>query len=157
MSEQAVVVVKYDGLEIVYWEYENKWKFELRGRERSAESLKRAKEIIDKPDPKKKNSFKRIPALILGSALIGDNGDRFKKVEVTSVAEQKYYQSSPQLWIIDSAGKREQISSNKVYQDTPENILRMNEYIAGSKTIARLRDQQEIVLNSITTVEVPSE
>ena len=52
--------VFHDGVEIEYRESDNQWFFELRGRERKADSLKAAKEAIDKPEPKPKKKFEPI-------------------------------------------------------------------------------------------------
>ena len=55
---KAALTVEYSGITIEYIEDDNKFRFELRGRERKAESLKQAKEWIDKPEPVKKPSKK---------------------------------------------------------------------------------------------------
>jgi len=42
--EPGSPLVEYNGIQILYLEDQNKWRFELRGRERKADSLKQAKE-----------------------------------------------------------------------------------------------------------------
>lgn len=51
----------YKEVEITYNERNNTWEFILRGRERTAESLAKAKEIIDKPPAPKEKPFERVP------------------------------------------------------------------------------------------------
>jgi hypothetical protein len=153
MSEKHINLV-YADVDITYSESTNKWVFELRGRERIVDSLKLAKEAIDKPEPKGKNSFKRISAFILASKDYSATY-YFEAVAITSVAEQKSYNSEVQFWIVDSNGKRSQISSKHVYQDTSENKMRMAKYIADRAGIAAQRQQLEENLKAIATVEVP--
>jgi hypothetical protein len=43
------MTITHDDITITYDEKDNRWHFELRGRQRSAESLAKAKEFIDKP------------------------------------------------------------------------------------------------------------
>lgn len=47
MNTSNHIKVIHSGIEILYVEGENKWTFTLRGRDRSADSLAKAKEYID--------------------------------------------------------------------------------------------------------------
>jgi hypothetical protein len=60
MGEQLTVTFR--DVPITYREYENNWCFVLRGRERTAASLKEAKEAISKPAPKKGKPFQKFEA-----------------------------------------------------------------------------------------------
>lgn len=60
--ERKSIKTTYREVEIEYREWENDWYFTLRGRERSASSLKLAKEAIDKPAPKKSKPFDHFEA-----------------------------------------------------------------------------------------------
>lgn len=155
MSETPIIV-KYGGIEITYEERTNVWNFELRGRERNTVSLNDAKEAIDKPDPVKKKPFTRIPAFVLASIHYGA-AHTFEAVQITSVAERQSFNGNPQVWIVDSAGKRSQEPIVKVYQDTPLNRARMASYIAADKHMTNLRKENEAALKLIAVVEVPSE
>ncbi len=58
--------VTHSEIEIEYDEASNRWKFELRGRSRSAESLAKAKEAIDKVPADKQSKFPQTPAFRVG-------------------------------------------------------------------------------------------
>lgn len=154
MSENKITVT-YDGVEITYVEYTNKWNFELRGRERNVDSLTAAKEAIDKPEPVKKKPFTRIPAFVLESNY--NSIAKFIPVEVTSVAESPSYRTTQQVWIVGPKGKREQKDAPYVYADTPENKMQMAKYVADSKIISGLNEQLKETLQGIAAVEVPNE
>ena len=112
-------VVEYGGIEIEYLEDVNKWRFELRGRERKADSLKAAKEAIDKPDPKEKSSFQPIEGWV--SADRWDSSSQWEKVKVTSIAEGgRYGTSNVEVWIVKN-GKRKREYASKIHADTPAN------------------------------------
>jgi len=146
--------IQYDGVDISYDEYSNQWVFELRGRECKTDSLKAAKEAIDKPDPVKKKEFKRIPAYVRRE--IDYSGVRkFVPVDITSVAEQKAYCDTPQFWVVSSDGKRAVESSLRVYQDTPENVARMKAYEAADAHVGSLQKSLVKDMQKIQTVEVP--
>jgi hypothetical protein len=79
---------------IIYNESEDKWEFTLRGRDRSAESLAKAKEFIDKPVPAEKaKPFEKITAWLL------DYNRKPVRVEVTGVAERSRYGGEDDVWI----------------------------------------------------------
>ncbi len=75
----------HNEIDISYNEEKDRWEFELRGRSRSAESLTKAKEAIDKElKEKRTQTFPRFAAYIKRSR----NG--FETVTVTSVADANY-------------------------------------------------------------------
>lgn len=91
----------YEGIEIAYDESANLWRFELRGRQRSADSLAKAKEYIDKPIPEGKKAFQRIPAIRLRN--YDSDPDRG---EITSIAEGYKYSNSKEVWFIGADKNR---------------------------------------------------
>lgn len=101
MSEPSQQIkITHNGVEIVYNESQNVFEFTLRGRERSAPSLAKAKEAIDKvPDPKDPNEkpFERIKCYCDGGYFDKD-GTGHAIVEVTSVADGKGYYGGPEFW-----------------------------------------------------------
>lgn len=59
MPTQPAITITHNGVTITYSEVENKFVFELRGRERKVDSLREAREAIDKPAPKVKKPFEQ--------------------------------------------------------------------------------------------------
>lgn len=131
----------YHDIEITYDEIENKWKFTLRGRDRSADSLGAAKAAIDKQPTEKAKPFEKIPAW-----QIHYNGP-IDKVELTSIAERQY--GRDYVWIKDSAGKRsKEVVERSIYPQNPTNDAIIAEIIqkkdalkALSKKIECLKEQ----------------
>jgi hypothetical protein len=116
VSDQSITI-QHGGVEILYMETENKWRFELRGRERFAESLAKAREAIDKPEPKPKGKpFEGIKAYIEKGRW--DKGPEFRVIEVTSIAETRY--GRPEVWITDS-GDRKKVHADTVFAITGDN------------------------------------
>lgn len=77
----------YSGITIEYREESNRWFFEVNGRERSADSLTKAKESIDRPEREKPvKPFARTKAYLMHSY----SGDAYQVVDVTSIAERGY-------------------------------------------------------------------
>jgi hypothetical protein len=62
-SKDSEVKVVCKGIEIKYDENSNCWNFELRNLERSAETLLKAKQAIDKPTPGNRTARPRNPDL----------------------------------------------------------------------------------------------
>lgn len=98
-------------IEITYDEKDNRWHFELRGRQRSADSLAKAREFIDKPvTEKEEKPFKPI------SAWFWDYRDEPHKVIVTSIAEHRGY-GYAQAWIKDGKD-RGKADARHLFPDT---------------------------------------
>lgn len=96
MAKEIAVV--HNDIKITYNENTNKWKFELRGRERSENSLTDAKAAIDKPAPKKQKPFTRIKAWHISYSTI-------TPCEVTSIAEPTR-RGDQQVWIVMESANR---------------------------------------------------
>lgn len=97
----------YNGIEIEY--RDDKWCFELRGKECQADTLSAAREEIGKPAPKEKNTFDRIKAYYWGYG-----SDKRETVSVTSIAMKSHYSSSTEVWISTSKG-RSKVSAHRVF------------------------------------------
>lgn len=97
---------EYQGIEINYVEGDNTWRFELRGRDRSAESLAKAKEAIDKQPKEKRTEFPRFDCY--KQQRYEDSG--YEIVTVTSIAEKGY--GGEQFWISNGKDRsKEQMHS----------------------------------------------
>lgn len=109
-EEMSMVEMKttYEGIEIAYDEKANVWRFELRNRQRSAESLAKAKEAIDKPSPEPKKQFRRVKAW----ATEGYSDNRYELVDVTSVADGSRVSRTLEVWISTKDGRKKKYVSN---------------------------------------------
>jgi hypothetical protein len=126
------IQVVHDETTITYNESENRWTFTLRGRDRSAESLAKAKEYIDKPVPAEKaKPFEKIPAWLL------DYNRKPVQVEVTGVAERVRYGGEEEVWIKSGTTRCKQRTSN-VVPSNPKN----DELIAAM--LCNLEDQRKL-------------
>ena len=114
MAEEITVV--HGDIPVTYDEKENVWRFTLRGRDRSAESLAKAKEAIDKPVPsEKKSGFEKIAAIKVSSY--------YMEAEfgfVTSIAEKSRYSREEQVWFSDGKS-RSKVDLSDLVPDTQEN------------------------------------
>ena len=109
----ADIKTAIDGTEL--WYESDKWHFELRGKEESAETLSQAREIIRTPAQKEKSTFSRIEAFCYGYGMDGR-----ERVIVTRIAENSRYDSGVQLWVSSKKG-RSKTGSRSVFPATPEN------------------------------------
>jgi hypothetical protein len=117
MSEQ--LSVKYYDITISYSEQNNRWEFELRGRERYAESLAKAKEAIDKP-VFDKSGKKFIPV----RAILRDYSGAHPGT-ITSIAESSY--RSQQVWFVRDDDKRRSKENLSSMREESESNLRLLE------------------------------
>lgn len=108
------ITIEHKGIAVTYDERENKWKFELRGRKRSAESLQAAREAIEKPAPKDEKPFEPI------KAWLWKYSDDVQLVTVTSIAEPSPYSRVKQVWIKHESGNRSKEGVDDVLEDCPE-------------------------------------
>lgn len=139
----------YNAIEISYNEENDRWEFELRGRARSAESLAKAKEAIDKePKEKRTQVFPRFDAYRFRY------GDEISIVTVTSVADTRY--SGVEFWITGKDGRSKERAS-QLYPVNEKNtaivteIKRINAQIEG---LDKAKATQHTKLQSAT---VPKE
>ena len=142
----ADIKVNYDGVEITYLEKDDKWTFTLRGRERSAESLAKAKEAIDKPAPEAKKAFERIPAIKVNYSGI------VKRGEITSIAESRAYSNRKEVWFTNGEGRRKEDAS-EMYSVTPENDRLIAEHAERKSQIANLEELNKKTLYKLTKID----
>lgn len=108
------VTVLYCDVLVTYEEDRDVWTFSLRGRERSAPSLAKAKESIDKVPAEKKNDFQRVPVYCYN----GWSSSAMSKGEITSIAEGRF--STPEVWVVIN-GVREKKHASNVFPIGPAN------------------------------------
>lgn len=159
MSEiKAAVTVQHSGIAVEYLEESNKWRFELRGRERNADSLTQAKEWIDKPEPEKKPSknFKRFEVVCCN----GYSGPLKRNrivVTVTSIASDRYRddKSNPSAaWVLKSDGERAKQGVHSLYPIHETNAKKWEEYDKLTEESERIEKEMKRVLNSIETLNL---
>lgn len=148
-ENNEIMKTNYNGTDIAYQERENNWIFELRGRERVAESLAAAKEAIDKPYSAKADGpqFERFPAWVKYDGTL-------RLCTVTSEAYSRYH--SKMFWItldpaqpstikrrVSSADKRRmQANHYDLFRRTPENDKLAAQRIDLDKEIERLHEER---------------
>lgn len=132
MNTKPITVV-HDDTTITYNESENRWTFTLRGRDRSAESLAKAKEYIDKPlPPEKAKPFEKIPAWIIRY------NDRPEKGEITGIAERRY--GREQVWVTVDGKRSKETVSYTVYPSNPKNDKLIEQILAAQVEIDKLKE-----------------
>jgi hypothetical protein len=146
------VVVKYCDIEITYNEGADCWQFELRGRSRSAESLAKAKEAIDKPAPSEKQEPPFNRAKAYKSESWTNDGD-FSLVDVTSIAEGNGFSTSVNLWVVAN-GKREKVGLEKLFAVSAENDALIAEMKSLSNQELQLQKQRNRMAKLLRTLEV---
>jgi len=159
MSELKVAVtIQYSGVAVEYLEDLNKWRFELRGRERNAESLTQAKEWIDKPEPEKKASknFKRFDVVHAGR-YSGPHKRNRSVVTVTSIASDRYRNEANNpstAWVLKANGERAKEGVYTLYPIHETNTKKWEEYDRLTVEGERIEAEKQKVLNSIETLDL---
>ncbi|HXQ38129.1 MAG TPA: hypothetical protein VN843_29260 [Anaerolineales bacterium] len=150
-------LVEYGGIQILYLEDVNKWRFELRGRERKADSLKQAKEWIDKPEPVKKASkpFERFEAYLDSTDYYGTKRT-VEVVTVTSVAQDTYRGTNIPCvaWIVRQNKERTKVNVEKLFEiseGTKQKLKSVNELFTEAETVKK---RAEAVFKSIKRVDL---
>lgn len=132
MNTSKPIQVVHSDITITYNEGEDKWQFTLRGRDRSAESLAKAKEYIDKPlPPEKAKPFEKIPGWFFPYS------DKPQKVEITGIAERRY--RSEAVWISISGKRQKENINYHVYPSNSKNDTLIEEILAAQKEIEKLQ------------------
>lgn len=148
MADKEQLVVTHDGIEVAYDEDANVWRFTLRGRERSAESLAKAKEAIDKPVPADKaKPFERVKAI-----MVGYNGD-VTFGEVTSLADSPSYRSQ-EAWFLSAKGGRSKEDISRLCADNEKNRQLVAEGLALDKEAASLTKKAEAKRNKMDHLKI---
>jgi hypothetical protein len=139
------VSITYSDVVITYDERADVWRFELRGRDRHAESLLKAKEAIDKPAPEPKGKpFERF------KAYIGDYGNTFTEIEVLSVAADGY--RGLELWVNSKRGRRKE-KAGDIYPITPENTAAVQRIAELSEQVKTLESHIRVTRLNMKSVD----
>jgi hypothetical protein len=149
----------YRETEIIYLEDPNRWRFTANGRERSAESLVKAREAIDRAldevREKKQKPWEPFEAYFAK----GYRDEGFVRVRVTSVAEERSYSSEPKFWISkpDAKGKpeRSKESASSLFKLCAENEALITEmgklYAERERVDGAIRDARR----QMVKIEIP--
>ena len=137
----------YNGVEIVYSEENNRFEFELRGKERFASSLKLAKEAIDKPvaGPAGK---KFTPVRALFRVFNGVHAGT-----ITSIAESGY--RSHQVWFVRDENKsRSKEALSDMCEESKSNLQLYAESKALDKEADTLRKKAAAKRDSMSPIKI---
>lgn len=153
MSKENTIQVVHNDTHITYNEPENKWQFTLRGRDRSAESLAKAKELIDKPVPAgKAKPFEKIPAWFFGYS------DTPKKVEVTGIAESpSYRRGESSVWIVMDGARTKQNVTSSIYPSSPKNDKIIAQITAKETESEKLHQEARELKYTLDPLVLPKE
>lgn len=140
----------YRDVEIIYLEDPNKWRFTVNGRERSTESLAKARESIDRAldDVKKGKAWEPFEAYFCR----GYSSNNFRKVKVTSMAETRY--GKPDFWINDN-GQRSKESASSLYKVSAKNDALIAELQRLQKESEALAARESEARHKLTNIEIP--
>ena len=140
---------EYNGIEITYDEGRDKWLFDLRGRSRSADSLAKAKEAIDKePKEKRVQTFPRFEAYLWAY-------NELRVVTVTSVAEDGYHQGAT-FWVVDG-DRRKKERDYSLFPVNAHNTKLKDQIIAKEEEIEKINKQITKLRESLQKATVPGE
>lgn len=137
MSDIPIPVTIYRDIEIQYREDDDRWRFEHGGREKSAATLREARDLIDKL-PKK--PFKRFECLYG----VGWARPEYINVTVTSMAEG--FGINGEYWISYTDDKHRPTRS-KVRRDTLIKLTKINQAII--QQMQDLADQSDVLNRQI--------
>ena len=139
--------VKYKEVEIVYSEENSRFEFELRGKERYAESLAKAKEAIDKPVPGPAGKkFEPVRALFRSFRGV-------KPGTITSIAESGY--RSQEVWFTQDEDKRRSKQSlSDMCEESESNLLLYKESQALDKESDSLYRKAEAKKASMKPIKI---
>lgn len=145
----AEVKVTYGGIDIAYNEEQNRWEFELRGRERFADSLAKAKEAIDKPEPKTAKKFVPIRAFMntYGGVYVGT---------ITSIAESG--NRLQEVWFTRDSDKRrtkERLDRMKEFNEANQNLVAEHDALQKEAETLRKKAEQRLSLLTPLTITIP--
>lgn len=141
------IKTKHSGIEIVYDEASDRWLYELRGKERSSDTLALAKVAIDAPPPKDKKPFAKVRAYWVkwGEILSGT---------VTSIAQQSRYGSTgTQVWFVHDDKKqwrkREKVRLAEICPMTDENTASVQRVEEIERQIADLEKEATAIKDAM--------
>ena len=141
----------HNSIEISYNEEKDVWEFTLRGRSRSAQSLSKAKEAIDKEPPEKRTqTFPRFDAYIF------TYGHEDKIVSVTSIADDPY-RATTYFWISSKDKSRSKEPASNLFPVNEHNTGVVAEIRRVRKEIDGLEKQKAAWHAKLQCATVPKE
>lgn len=143
MSE---LTITHDGIVITYDERDDLFHFTLRGIERSSDSLRKAKQAIDKPAPKDKKAFTPIQAWFCRWSRDPE------MVTITSLVEKTYREQ--QVWIKNSKGQRSKEGISNFKEASESNAAIIESIRAASKEIERITESRRSMEKSLTPLQI---
>lgn len=138
-------------IEISYDESDDRWHFTLRGRGRSAETLSRAKEAIDKePVEKRKQVFPRF------EAYLSRYGSNVEIVTVIALGDEAW-RGHPRFWVVNKDGKRSKEHAISLFPVNEKNTAIVAEIVALKKQTETLEDARSKWHEKLQCAVVPKE
>jgi hypothetical protein len=148
----STITITHSDVQITYNEGSDKWEFTLRGRDRSAESLAKAKEFIDRPLPKEKDKpFQRIPAWLFRY------NDEPKKVEITGIAEGRGYKGDEKVWISDGKDRRKESVGYSIYPQSANNDAIVLTILEKNAAAAKLHQEVSELNSKLSPIVLPKD
>lgn len=152
MSTDQAIEVKHGDVLITYHEQDDVWRFTLRGRDRSADSLAKAKEFIDKPVPKDKaKPFEKIPAWWFRYS------EPPKPIEVTGIGEHRGYGGGQMVWINHKGTRSKESEAFAIYPRNEKNDALVAEILAKRTEAQRLRDEADELKQKLAPLVLPKD
>jgi len=148
--DNTQIVVRHEDIDITYDQEKNVWRLPLRGRERSFESLAKAKEAINRPAPEgKKSGFAPTQAWLQQGAY---DGSSWCPTTITAIAEISC--GTQRVWATFPGGRRKMRLSDLYLTSTANNALieKMSEL---TKQIEALEDTRREMANKMERFVLP--
>lgn len=143
------ITTTHGGVEITFNETDEIWEFTHNSRDRGVASLRKVKEIIDKPITV---PFDRVDAFILRS-----NRRGYVSVKITSIAKKHSWQDKPyDVWIVRD-GNRSKVHIDTVIANTPENIARLAALDVAIGELIEKQQARTAILDTFTHYTIPPE
>lgn len=137
------------GVEIVYLEDENKWRYTVNGRERSAVGLAKARANINKAlESVQTAKWEPFDAFLY-------NYDSYERVKVTAIAEGGRWRGAENAWI-ERDGRRERASTGMLFKASDENAALLADILRMRAEAAALEDAAEAAYKKLVGIDVPS-
>jgi hypothetical protein len=147
-----MITETYRDVEITLLEDENKWRFTANGRQRTALSLPKAREAIDKTLDDVKTT-KEKPWEPFDVYLLESNyGHEYAVVTVTSIADTTAWDKTPDIWISND-GKRKKTSLRSIFtlsDDNAERIVKIKQLAKQAADLNAEIQQLKTALNPVT-------
>lgn len=151
MATTAALVIHHEGIAITYDEGRDLFTFELRGRQRTATSIRKAKEAIDAPPPKDKKPFTRF------QAWVNSHWDGWQRVDVTSIGEPTCFGEARDVWVVDKNKRRTRERQDKIYPCSPHNDALAAQWMDLDAQVKKLEDQKRAIQKRMKSYEIPPE